>query len=58
MKYNAQEQQDEIFRQMSPEDKLELGAQLWLLGRTLKSAHTYESARPPTAPPQYREDPR
>ena len=31
----AQELQDEIFGKMSPEKKLEVGAQLWRLGKEL-----------------------
>jgi len=35
IKKTAQERQDEIFRKMSTERKLEIGAQLWQLAKTL-----------------------
>lgn len=53
-KKSAQGIQDEIFKKMSADRKVELGSQLWLLAKELDSdkinyARNYASARPPTS---------
>lgn len=48
-KKSAQEIQDEIFRKMSPDKKVELGSRLWLLAKELaKEKVCYGNNRPKT----------
>lgn len=48
-KKSAQEIQDEIFRKMTPDKKIELGSRLWLLAKELaKEKVCYGNNRPKT----------
>jgi len=49
IKKTAQERQDEIFRRMSADRKIELGAQLWQLAKILAGNKIYYEAKRPKA---------
>jgi len=56
-KRTAQEMQDRIFKNMSADRKIELGSQLWKLGKEIVGNKiNYASRRSPKFISQYRQD--
>ena len=45
----AQDIQDEIFRKMTPDKKIELGSRLWRLGKELSKEKVYYGVNRPKA---------